>query len=248
MRNVGDMHLQLPVPAFESLYVHRIVKIARGFTVYRYNRQIAKVATTGAFRIVHGTRHARCFRQHFGRKFMRQMMFPDQDLYVHAEFAGASQNFDHASGRRHAAARKARHLHVDDGAIQLRQPHAALWRVRAQLRLHFRRQFIAWRNNDFVQQSRFVRCDRISARSVPEQAHNGRVRPADHTQDAPFGTRRPSPIAKPLAALHAREHMIAVHGVANSVAPDEKIALQIFSRRVRHDEAIPVTVRDEASR
>ena len=38
-----------------------------------------------------------------------------------------------------------------------------------------------------------------------------------------------------------------MHGVAHRVAPDEEISLQIFSRRIRHDEAVTVAMRDEAS-
>ena len=120
--------------------------------------------------------------------------------------------------------------------------------MQAELPLQLRRQFIARRNDDFLQQARFVRRDRISARSVPEQPHDRRVRAADHAQDASFGAAWPSPVAKALAALDARKDVIAVHGVADRVAPDEKIAVQIFSRRIRHDEAITVAMRDEAPR
>ena len=54
------------------------------------------------------------------------MMLADQDLDVHAEFAGAPENLDHASGRAPPRRGKARHFHVDDGAIEFRQTHAAV--------------------------------------------------------------------------------------------------------------------------
>ena len=198
MRNVGDVHLQLPVAVFEALHVHGVVEIARRFAVDRDDRQIAEIAPPGALGIAHRMRRGGGFRQHFRGKFVRQMMFADQDLDVHAEIAGPPENFDHASRRRHAAARKARHLHVDDGAIEFRQPHAALRLMQAQLPLQFRRQFIARRNDDFLQQARFVRRDRISARSVPEQPHDRGVRAADHAQDASFGAAWPAPSPKRL--------------------------------------------------
>ena len=248
MRYVGDVHLQLPVAVFETLHVHRIVEVARRFAVDRDNRQISEIAPPGALGIAHGMRRAGGFRQHFRRKFVREMMFPDQDLDVHAEIAGATENFDHASGRGDAAARKASHLHVYDGAIKFRQTHATLWLMQTQLPLQLRHQFIARRNDDFLQQARFVRRNRISARSVPEQSHNRCVRAADHAQNASLGAAWPGPVAKALAALDAREHVIAVHRVADCIAPDEKIAVQIFSRRIRHDETVTIAVRDEAPR
>ena len=131
MRNVGDVHLQLPVAVFEALHVHRVVKIARRFAVNRDDRQIAEVAPPGALDIAHGMRRRGGFRQHVRGKFVRQMMLADQDLHVHAEIAGAPENLDHASRRGHAAARKARHLHVDDGAIEFRQTHASFWLMQA---------------------------------------------------------------------------------------------------------------------
>jgi hypothetical protein len=56
---------------------------------------------------------------------------------------------------------------------------------------------------------------------------------------------RPGPSEKRAAALDAGQHVIAVHGVAHRVAADEEIAVQIFSRRIRHDEAVTVAMRDQ---
>src|ERR1700686_950958 len=117
-----------------------------------------------------------------------------------------------------------------------------------QLPLQLRRQFIARRDDDFLQQARFVRRNRVPSRSVPEQPHNRRVRAVDHAQDASFGAAWPSSVAKALAVRDVRKDVIAVHGVTDRVATDEKVSLQIFSRRIRHDEAVTVAMRDEASR
>jgi len=74
------------------------------------------------------------------------------------------------------------------------------------------------------------------------------VRSADHAQDASFRAAWTSPVAKAFAALDTRKDVISVHGVAYRIATDEKIAVQIFSRRIWHDEAVTVAMRDEASR
>src|ERR1700732_928063 len=100
------------------------------------------------------------------------MMFANQDFDVHAEIARPPENFDHAAWGGHAPARKTSQLHVDDGAIELRQTQSSSWRMGYKLRMQLLRQLVAGRDNNFLQQPRFVRRYRISARSVPEQAHD----------------------------------------------------------------------------
>jgi len=107
--------------------------------------------------IAHRMRHGGSFRQYFLRKLVREMMFANQDFDVHPEIARPPKNFDHASSRRHAAARKTRQLHVDDGAIKVRRtriPFSENWR---QLRSQLRRQALRRRDNNLLQQPRFVR-------------------------------------------------------------------------------------------
>ena len=133
MRNVGNVHLQLPVAVFEALHVHGVVEIARRLAVNRDDRQIAEIAPPRALRVAHRMRRGSRLRQNFRRKLVRQVMLANQNFHVHAEIAGPSENFDHAARRRHSAARKARQLHVDDGAIEFRQADASLRLVQAQL-------------------------------------------------------------------------------------------------------------------
>ncbi len=111
----------------------------------------------------------------------------------------------------------------------------------AHLRPQLGRQLVAGRDNNFLQQARFVRRNRIATRAVPEQAHDRGVRAVKHSKDASFGTARA--VGETAAALDARQDLIAVHGVAQSVAPDEQIAVQVFARRIRHDEAVTVSMR-----
>src|SRR5882672_1453470 len=137
------------------------------------------------------------------------MMFTNQYLNVNAEIAWPAENFNHPARRRFAAARKTRHLHVDDGAIQLRQAQSPSWRMRARLRLQLRRQLVTGRDNNFLQQPRFVRRDRVAAQAVPEQADDRAMCAVENAKDAPF--RAPRAIRKAVAALDARQDVIAVH-------------------------------------
>ena len=70
-----------------------------------------------------------------------------------------------------------------------------------------------------MQNARVVGQDRISARTVTEQADDGLVFSLDHLHDAPFGA---SVGATP---LDTREDMIAMHRVAQIVAANEEIAI-----------------------
>ncbi len=69
------------------------------------------------------------------------------------------------------------------------------------------------------------------------------MRATDHAQDASL--RPASSIRESAAAFNAGEDMVSVHGVAHRVAPDEEISIQIFSRRIRHDEPITVAMRNQ---
>ena len=59
---------------------------------------------------------------------------------------------------------------------------------------------------------------------------------------------RPVPPAANRARAHSmRPHVVAVHGVADLIGRDEEVAVDIRARRVRHDEAITVAMRDQAA-
>jgi hypothetical protein len=113
----------------------------------------------------------------------------------------------------------------------------------AHLRLQLLRQLIAGRDDNFLQQPRFIRRDRVPTGAVPEQAHDSGVRAVKHAKDAPFRATRA--ISETAAALDAGQNVIAVHCVAQSVAADEQIAVQVFSRRIRHYETVTVSMRYE---
>jgi hypothetical protein len=69
------------------------------------------------------------------------------------------------------------------------------------------------------------------------------VRAVEHAKDSPFGATRA--VAETAAAFNTRQDVISVHGVAQTVATDEEVAVQIFARRIRHDEAVTVSMRHQ---
>ena len=72
------------------------------------------------------------------------------------------------------------------------------------------------------------------------------MRAIKDAQNAAF--RATCAVAKAVAALDARQHMISVHGIAQGVAADEQVAIQIFSRRIGNNETIPVAMRHQTPR
>src|SRR5262249_36521054 len=121
MRDVRDVHLQVPAGKAARLCgqafdIHGVVKVARGFSVDGDDGQAAEVFAAGAVDFADGHRAALCLLRDFGGEVMRKMVLANDDLGVHAEIAGASENFDDATGGRGAAARKPGKLNVDDGA------------------------------------------------------------------------------------------------------------------------------------
>jgi hypothetical protein len=73
------------------------------------------------------------------------------------------------------------------------------------------------------------------------------VRATNHAQDSPFGAPRSPAISKSFAMLDAGQNMIAMHGIANRITSNKQITFQIFSRRIRHNEAVTVAMRDQAT-
>ncbi len=173
------------------------------------------------------------------------MMFADDDFNIDADFARTPENFDHASGRRDAAPRIARDLHVYHRAIEFRQTHAfrraRLASVLLKLLLQFRRQLLAGRNDDFMREARFVGQDGIAMRAVAKEPHNRRMRARDDPHDAPFD----APVG--MAAAEARQHAVAVHRVAHAVRIDEQVAFHASYGAIGDHEAIAVAMRHEAA-
>ncbi len=177
---------------------------------------------------------------------IRQMMFADDEFNVHADFAGAAEDFENASGGREATFRISHDLNVDDGAIEFREARATgrHWRAleaRAQLLPQFGSQLIARRNRDLVENAGVVGQNVISVRAVAEKADEGGVLAFDDLHDAAFGA------AVRAAALDAGQHSIAVHRVAKIVATDEEIAVNARNRMFRDEKTVAVAVRDDAA-
>jgi hypothetical protein len=63
------------------------------------------------------------------------------------------------------------------------------------------------------------------------------------SNDAAFGTLRAGDAAE---ALNLRQNVIAVHRVSDAVAWDENIAVELRHRRIRHDEAVAVVMKNQS--
>ncbi len=70
------------------------------------------------------------------------------------------------------------------------------------------------------------------------------MRAAEHAENSSFGAA--CAVGETAAALNARQDVIPMHGVAQGIAADEKIAVQILSWRIGHDEPVTVAMRHEA--
>ena len=82
MANVGNRHHQ-PVISADFFGKHSIVKIARRFAIYRYQRQIAQVHPAFQIAFAHMIRDFfRGFPANIA-KLVRQMMFADGDFDFH---------------------------------------------------------------------------------------------------------------------------------------------------------------------
>src|SRR5712692_541378 len=68
--------------------------------------------------------------------------------------------------------------------------------------------------------------------------------PAQDSNDAAFGTLRAGDAAQ---TLDLCQNVVAVHGVLDGVAGDENVAVELRHGRIRHDEAIAVVVKNQAS-
>ena len=79
-----------------------------------------------------------------------------------------------------------------------------------------RSQFFARGYYDLVVKTGFIRDDKIAATGVMENANNSWMSAAQNPHDATLGTRRNAGplVSASVAALDARDHLVAVHGVA----------------------------------
>ncbi len=259
MRDVGDVHLQIPAVR-AALDVDGVVKIARGFAVNGDDGKIAKIAAAVGLRGGDGLGRGLRLVDHVFREAMRQVVLANHDFDVDAEFVRPAEDFDDAARRGHAAAREARDLHVNHGAIERVNDGGGDAMIGCRRRgvpagapAHH---FVAGWDDDFLEDARFERHHDIAARPALEQADHGGVHAIEHLYDAAFGAARafagsfggkvaPGEAAALIAALDARHHTVAMHGVAGLIGRDEKVAVNIRPGRLGHHEAVSVAMRDQ---
>src|SRR5712692_1728559 len=68
------------------------------------------------------------------------------------------------------------------------------------------------------------------------------MRAPQDSNDAAFGALR---TGDPAGALNSRENVVPVHGIFDGIARDENVAVQVWHRGLRHDEAVAVVVENE---
>ena len=186
----------------------------------------------------------------FAGKRVRQVVLADDDFGVHAEIAGAAEDFNHAADGRGAFASIADKFGVDDGAIEFRNVREARALARAiffageQLFAESGRKFFTGSQLDFVLDAGIVRDDDAAARGVPEEADDGWMRARDDAEYAAFGAAGSGDAAK---AGNLSDDVVAVHGVFDEIAGDEEVAVEIGNGNVGNDEAVTVLMEDEAS-
>ena len=129
----------------------------------------------------------------FAGKRVRQVVLADDDFGVHAEITGAAENFDDPADGRCALAGVANQFGIDDGAIEFRTVRqagafaGAIFFPGEQLFTEGGRKFFTGRKFDFVLHAGIVGNDHAAARSVAEQADDGRMRARNDADDSDFG-------------------------------------------------------------
>src|SRR5690242_10702379 len=95
----------------------------------------------------------------------------------------------------------------------------------------------------------FVRNDEIAAVAIMKYADDGGMGAAQYANHAAFGPRGGTGCAVPgsFAALYASDDAVAVHCIAHLIGRYEEIAVKVFSRRIRHHEAVSVAMRHQTS-
>ena len=186
----------------------------------------------------------------FAGKRVRQVVLADDDFGVHAEIAGAAEDFDYAADGRGAFASVADEFGVDDGAVEFRNVReaealtGAFFFTGEQLFAKGDREFFAGGEIDFVLHSGIVGDHDAAAGGVTEEADDGGMRARDDAEDAAFGAACSGDAAE---TGNFGDDVVAVHGVFDEVARDEEIAVEIGNGDVGNDEAVAVLMEDEAA-
>src|ERR1700733_8711396 len=246
MRDVGDMYLKLEVPIGQRGHADGVVEIARGFAVNGDDGELAEIAASREFGFCDFLFFVSGFNQNFFGENMRQVMLANDDFDIHADFTRASENFQDASDGRETTFGVALDFHVHDSAIEFRKTQAAArerraLRNRAQFLAQSRRQLVAGGNQDFVQDARVIRKNHVSLRAVAKEADQRGVLAFDNLHHAAFGA------AVRAAAFDASENAVAIHGVAEIVASDEKIAVDSSDRRIGDEKGVAFAMRNNSA-
>ena len=186
----------------------------------------------------------------FAGECVRQVVLADDDFGVHAKIAGAAEDFDYAANGRGAFASVADEFGVDDSAVEFRDVGeadalaGAFFFAGEQLFAKGDREFFAGGKIDIVLHAGIVGDDDAAAGGVTEEADDGGMRAGDDAEDAAFGAAGSGGAAE---AGNFGDDVIAVHGVFDEVAGDEKITVEIRNRDVGNDETVAVLMEDEAA-
>jgi hypothetical protein len=178
------------------------------------------------------------------------VVLADDDFCVHAEIAGAAEDFDYAADGRGAFASVADEFSVDDGAIEFRNVReaetfsGAFFFAGKKLFAESGRKFFAGGQFDFVLDAGIVGNDDAATRGVAEEADDGGMRARDDAEDAAFGAAGSGDAAK---AGNFGDDVVAVHGVFDEIARDEEVAIEIRDGDVRNDEAVAILMENEAA-
>src|SRR6185369_1148373 len=117
--DVRDVDLQLVVPVRQFANQHGVVKITRGFTINRNDRQIAVVAASTQIGGGNCLGNISCLLDHFGWKTMWQMVFANDDLDVDAEIIFVAQYLDNTAPWVLGSARPVGDFDIDHNTFQV---------------------------------------------------------------------------------------------------------------------------------
>src|SRR5439155_13973042 len=106
-------------------------------------------------------------------------------------------------------------------------------------------QLIARRNFHLVLNAIVIRQDDVAARCVAKQSDDCRMRAIQNANDSPLGALA---LGTGSDAAQFDLHMVAVHGVADRVARNKNVAIEIWHRLVGYHEAVAVLVQDQPAR
>src|ERR1700691_4755327 len=242
MRDVGDVYLKFEVSVREQCHADGVVEVVRDFSVKRDDGEIAEVAASGEFGFCHFLFLVSRFSQNFVGKNVGQMMLANDDFDVHADFGGAAENFQDATDGSETTFRIAPNFDVYDCAVQLGKTHAAAGeRFRPQFLAQSRGQFVARRNQDFMQDARVVGKDDVALRAVAKEADHRGMLALENLHHAAFGA------AVRATALDAAENAVAIHRVPEIVATNEKITVDSADRRIGYEEGVAFAMGDDSA-